>query len=454
MAKLGGISFATPPGVSPLGRRPPPGPASREASEAEKQENVQEELRGDDDDDEESEEASRARRAAIAARLAAGGGMRLGMLPGSQKAAPAVVHSAEPSAADDEHAQKGEVEQEETAEEEQEQEDPSELPPPPPHMHRPAVPPAINTSTPPPLPPGRHSRPASALPATPNARTPMSPPPKPSRLPPTPIVHHSSVPTDEESNHPLPPIPPPPPPPLPQHYPPVTYEIAPPPVVPAATSGQWGLPDIPSSSLMSDEGQHRTQQHQAEGYDQGDEDEQPPSGPPKLRAPLTVQELTALWNRVGLQVITAAKMLVEQSKNTIIGDGSPGGFIETALSAVPSAQPIFPQDGYFGNLIYAQTGPSIIKRSADIMPGDIVALTDVKLKGFKGLQAYNLHIGTSGGPLLAIVAEFEGGKKQKLRVYQAALQANSYPVCATILIAVFFTLTTCFVVYRNYVLPP
>lgn len=141
----------------------------------------------------------------------------------------------------------------------------------------------------------------------------------------------------------------------------------------------------------------------------------------------TSAELEAIWNRVGLQILTSAKLFADRSKKMVIGDGTPVGFVQAVLAAVPSARPISMRDKYYGYPIYAQTGPGVDKKECDIMPGDIVALTDVKLKGFKGLQSYNLHIGTSGGPLLAIVHEYEGGKKHKLKVYQAALQSNTFP---------------------------
>ena len=43
---------------------------------------------------------------------------------------------------------------------------------------------------------------------------------------------------------------------------------------------------------------------------------------------------------------------------------------------------------------------------------------DAKLKGKKGLQSYNQHVGSVEEPLVGIVAEFDARNKHKMRVLQ------------------------------------
>lgn len=51
-------------------------------------------------------------------------------------------------------------------------------------------------------------------------------------------------------------------------------------------------------------------------------------------------------------------------------------------------------------------------------PGDIAAMHDAKLKGKKGLQSYNQHVGSVEEALVGIVAEFDSKNKHKMRVLQ------------------------------------
>ncbi|KAG9016782.1 hypothetical protein FRB90_002159 [Tulasnella sp. 427] len=428
MAKLGGIALGAPgPGGIPPRR---PTQKADSVSKPEPSEDVaHEDPQGDAD---ESEDAARARRAAIAARLAAGGGIKFGMMPGAKPPQPPVVQKpAEPEVEEGAHSDHeglhGEPEEEQEEEDEDEAQD-IEAPPPPPPPRTPRVLPptpsigASDPSVPPPLPPGRHVRPSASVPSTPLPRTPMfnipPPPPPMSAIEPHRNDRHWQKPDEaieEESDHSLPPPPPPPPPPpappiklgRPQHGKrPSVSAIETAPAEPEAPP-----PPPAESSPIEVPGPDPATIGPAEHY--------------------TPTELQSIWQRVGLQVVSAAKVAAERSKKMVIADGTPGGFVEAALAAVPSARPISMINRYYGYPIYSQAGPHVEKKECEIMPGDIVALTDVKLKGFKGLQSYHLHIGTSGGPLLAIVQEYEGGKKHKLKVYQAALQSNTFPSVET-----------------------
>ncbi|KAF8607023.1 hypothetical protein BDV93DRAFT_436635 [Ceratobasidium sp. AG-I] len=130
-----------------------------------------------------------------------------------------------------------------------------------------------------------------------------------------------------------------------------------------------------------------------------------------------------LWGKVGTQVMESAIALAEKGKKSIVGDGTSTGFVAAVLAGCPSAY-----KASFGWPVFAQTGSSVQRRSSDIMPGDIIVLTDVKLKGHKGLQGYSTQI---NGELVGVVGEFEA-KKSKAKVWQPALQPNSYPTVESV----------------------
>lgn len=143
---------------------------------------------------------------------------------------------------------------------------------------------------------------------------------------------------------------------------------------------------------------------------------------------LTTDELMAIWGKTGVRVVDAATALFEKSKRALVGDGSYAGFVRAVLAQVSGAT--YPSaggddDSEWGYVVYAQTGNAVQRRVSDILPGDVVAFWDAKLKGHKGLHAYTQTVGTAGageggrgGPLVGIVSEFDG-KKSKVRVWQA-----------------------------------
>lgn len=136
----------------------------------------------------------------------------------------------------------------------------------------------------------------------------------------------------------------------------------------------------------------------------------------------------AIWGKTGVRVVDAATALFEKSKRALVGDGSYAGFVRAVLAQVSGAT--YPSaggddDSEWGYVVYAQTGTAVQRRVSDILPGDVVAFWDAKLKGHKGLHAYTQTVGTAGageggrgGPLVGIVSEFDG-KKSKVRVWQA-----------------------------------
>ncbi|KAF9261586.1 hypothetical protein L218DRAFT_973924 [Marasmius fiardii PR-910] len=172
-----------------------------------------------------------------------------------------------------------------------------------------------------------------------------------------------------------------------------------------------------------------------EGLDDDDQPPPPPPPRPTSRPPpistmhkpislsravpqnLSPDDLMAIWGRVGVQICEVATALHDRSKRALIGDGTYHGFVEATLREVPNAAPVTGPDSY-GYLIYIQSGSSVQKRASEILPGDIVWLQDAKLKGHKGIQTYNQHVGSREEPCIGIVSEFEA-KKFKVRVFQA-----------------------------------
>ncbi|KAJ7740192.1 hypothetical protein DFH07DRAFT_751688 [Mycena maculata] len=189
------------------------------------------------------------------------------------------------------------------------------------------------------------------------------------------------------------------------------------------TASQWELPSIPGSSLDFGGGIDTT--FSVEGA-AGAAAPIPPAKahpqssqqPPPIKnteVHYSSDDLVMIWGRVGVHLCESATQLYEKSKKSLVGDGTYSGFVNAALSEVPNAARGVPPD--WGYLVYSQAAASVQKRLSDIMPGDIVALFDAKLKGHKGLSTYSQTVG-AGEPLVGIVSEFEP-KKSKIRVFQA-----------------------------------
>ncbi|KLO08538.1 hypothetical protein SCHPADRAFT_835181 [Schizopora paradoxa] len=153
--------------------------------------------------------------------------------------------------------------------------------------------------------------------------------------------------------------------------------------------------------------------------------------PPPVRQPvqLNSDQLLELWGRVGAHVGESAASLFEKSRKALIGDGSFHGFVVAVLQQVPNAAlPSTQAQHEYGHLVYVQSGGTVQKRLAEIMPGDIVILDDARFKGHKGLhQSYQQAVGTEGTPAVGIVGDFEQ-KKSKMKVYEANQHVGSQTV--------------------------
>jgi len=140
-------------------------------------------------------------------------------------------------------------------------------------------------------------------------------------------------------------------------------------------------------------------------------------------AALGPEALAALAQRLNPQIINSAHLAHEKSRKNVIGDGSSLGFLQQVLSIVPTAS-----TESLGHFIYAQTGSNVTRRAGDIVPGDVIALYDAKMKGHKGLASYSIVVGSADKPLLGIVSEFNAsGKKVKVKAFAVNQHPNAYP---------------------------
>lgn len=193
------------------------------------------------------------------------------------------------------------------------------------------------------------------------------------------------------------------------------------------SSAQWELPSIPQAtyesgdeadlaSFSEDSTFHGSTSTPTRKFDSR-------STPGQIARPvdqeLSADDLMALWGKIGVQVVESATGLFEKSKRSLVGDGSYAGFVKAVFSQVPDVQRVPGEGEDWGYLIYVQSASSVQRRIADILPGDVIAFWDAKLKGHKGLQTYSQTVGTGeNGPLVGVVSEVES-KKCKVRVWQA-----------------------------------
>ena len=200
-----------------------------------------------------------------------------------------------------------------------------------------------------------------------------------------------------------------PPPSIPLPPPPPPSAIDPPEDL--ASSTQWELPSIPqgAAEFVADSDVAST------GWSDDSTAVHVPPPPPPLQAPtmpnlptatapstqtasstsrrstssidqeqaLSADDLMTTWGKVGAQVTQAASDLFEESKRTLVGDGSYAGFVRAVLARVPAAlRSSRPEE--WGYLIYAQTRTTVQRRVVDVMPGHVISFRDAKLKGLKG----------------------------------------------------------------------
>jgi len=427
MAKLGGIRFGRPPPVGKL----PPSKIQRKAEEDEEKPKEEEQP--------EEEEDEQARRRRITEKLAGMGGMRIGMVPGAippkpptptrkdstgteqprRRSLPPPVRSPPPVRAPPPtqappppvRSDTGNVSEDDVVKVEMEDSEAEEV-----DYHdisEEVAPPIPSRTTRPPIPgPGNFKRGSVDSVTFPSQNA------APSRfVPPTPSEYVMVDEPDFGEESTPPPRPARPPPPRAAPPPPVSSGDAP----DSMTMSQWELPPVPKSSLNMETSVADLSGSSWSGSFDTEETSQEKTAAKERRqseGQMTSDQLMSTWGRVGIQICEVAVELFEKSKKTLIGDGTYVGFVNAVLDRVPNASPVEEDASSFGYLIYVQTGSSVTKRAADIMPGDVITLQDAKLKGHKGIHTYHQNVG-EGTPVVAVIGEYEP-KKSKFKAYQAS----------------------------------
>ncbi|ELU39093.1 protein tyrosine kinase domain-containing protein [Rhizoctonia solani AG-1 IA] len=122
------------------------------------------------------------------------------------------------------------------------------------------------------------------------------------------------------------------------------------------------------------------------------------------------EKLIALSNKIGVVVKQRAIALSKRGSTTATQGlkSAPAEFVESILEGIDGAY-----KGSYGWLIFTQKESTVQHQSGDIMPGDIVVMTDVvfKRRRFGGLESRTISV---SGELFGVLGEFEP-KKRKLK---------------------------------------
>ncbi|KAF8706638.1 kinase-like protein, partial [Rhizoctonia solani] len=134
------------------------------------------------------------------------------------------------------------------------------------------------------------------------------------------------------------------------------------------------------------------------------------------------EKLIALSNKIGVVVKQRAIAFSKRGSTTATQGlkGAPAKFVESILEGIDGAY-----KGSYGWLIFTQKESTVQYQSGDIMPGDIVVMTDVvfKRRRFGGLESRTMSV---SGELVGVLGEFEP-KKRKLKVWNPFLWQLAYP---------------------------
>ncbi|CAE6447284.1 unnamed protein product [Rhizoctonia solani] len=130
--------------------------------------------------------------------------------------------------------------------------------------------------------------------------------------------------------------------------------------------------------------------------------------------------LMVLSKKIGAKVRQSAITLAENRNDAAIAERTGTGFVTAVLAGVDNAY----RDSY-GWPIFTQNEKTVQHSSSDIMPGDIVVMTDIlfKRRKFGGLESYTM---SAGGELVGVVDEYEA-KKRKLKVWNPFSWSPVYP---------------------------
>lgn len=127
--------------------------------------------------------------------------------------------------------------------------------------------------------------------------------------------------------------------------------------------------------------------------------------PPKLRQ----DQLESFWQVFGKKISDTANQMGNSRKDTIVGDGTPVGFVSELIKAQEKAlQPVGSRS--YGALVYANLANASTMQFDEIRPGDIITLRNARFEGTHGAMKHK-YKQDYGMQHVAVVEEWDGTKR-------------------------------------------
>lgn len=127
--------------------------------------------------------------------------------------------------------------------------------------------------------------------------------------------------------------------------------------------------------------------------------------PQKLRQ----DQLESFWQTFGKKISDTANQLGNSKKDTVVGDGSPTGFVAELIRAQQKAlQPVGSRA--YGALVYANLANASTMQFDEIRPGDIITLRNARFEGTHGAMKHK-YKQDYGLQHVAIVEEWDGTRR-------------------------------------------
>lgn len=127
--------------------------------------------------------------------------------------------------------------------------------------------------------------------------------------------------------------------------------------------------------------------------------------PPKLRQ----DQLESFWQTFGKNISDTANQLGNSKKDTVVGDGTPAGFVAELIKAQQKAlQPVGSRA--YGALVYANLANASTMQFDEIRPGDVMTLRNARFEGTHGALKHK-YKQDYGLQHVAIVEEWDGTRR-------------------------------------------
>ena len=137
-----------------------------------------------------------------------------------------------------------------------------------------------------------------------------------------------------------------------------------------------------------------------------DQRQEPP--PPRLRP----DQLESAYEQFGRKIGKDA----ESKQSSVVGNGTPFGFVDELLKLHKDALPPVSTRAY-GALVYANLANASTQSFDEIRPGDIVTFRNAKFQGKAGAMHAKYSVDVGKPDHVGVVVEWDGSKK-KVRVWE------------------------------------